>query len=118
MVTIDVNMIWQQSLKLFTITIESLYVLQYQLHEYKSGFCFQRKYNLNSKLLSIEISHELEAEVLLEKNEQEILIVNKCVKFKYKDIRILQEKEVTCNFRGTSKSLDLILSKRNILIYR
>ena len=37
-------------------------MLQHQLHEYKSGFCFQRKYNLNSKLLSIEISHELEAE--------------------------------------------------------
>ena len=62
MVTIDVYMIRQQSLKLFTTTIESIYVLQYQLHEYKSGFCFQRKYNLNSKLLSIEISHEQEAE--------------------------------------------------------
>ena len=35
MVTKDVYMILQQSLKLFTTTIESIYVLQYQLLEYK-----------------------------------------------------------------------------------
>ena len=63
MVTKDVYMIWQQSLKLFTTkTIKTIYVLQCQLHDYKSGFWFMRKYNLKRNLLSIELSPKLEAE--------------------------------------------------------
>ena len=98
MVTIDVYMISQQSLQLFTTT--TIYVLQYQLHEYKSGFCFKRKYNLNHNLFSIEISHELEAESSFigeEKNKNSVKLIDKCVrlKFKYKEIQIhvLQEKK-------------------------
>ena len=73
-------------------------MLQYQLHEYKSGFCFKRKYNLNRNLLSIKISHELEAETSFIKektNKNFDKLIDKCVKlkFKYKEIQLLQRKK-------------------------
>ena len=84
-------------------------MLQYQLHEFKSGFCFKRKYNLNRNLLSIEITPKLEAEssFVREKktkkkktNKNFDKLIDECVrpKFKYKEIQILQRKKDTCIF--------------------
>ena len=119
MVTINVHMIDHKVLKLFTTkTIETIYVLQYQLHEYKSGFCLNRNYNLNRNLLSIEISPILETESSLIreiKNKNFYKLIDKCLrfKFKYKGIQILQRKKDTRIFLGICKSLEPILLKRN-----
>ena len=58
-------------------------MLQYQLHEYESGTCFKRKYNINRNVLSNEISHELEAESSLireKKNKIFDKLIDKCVR--------------------------------------
>ena len=86
-------MILQQGLKLFTTKIkETIYELQYKLHEYKLGFCFKRKYNLNRNLLSIAISPKsckLEAESSFISNFDKL--IDKCV--------------LRCIMSGTSESV-------------
>ena len=75
-------------------------MLQYQLHGYKSGFCFKKKYNINHNLLSIEISNGAESSFIREKKKNFDKLIDKCVrlKFKYKDIQILQRKKDTFKF--------------------
>ena len=90
MVTIDVYMIWQQASNCSQQkTIKTSHVLQHQLHDYKSGFWFMRKYNLKRNLLSIELSPKLGAKPsFIRKNYNAGKLIEKCVRliFKYKYI--------------------------------
>ena len=75
-------------------------MLPYQLYDYKCGFCFIKQYNLRFNSLSIELTPKLEAESSFIRKKNADKLIDKCVrlKFKYKEIQILQRKKGTCNF--------------------